>query len=201
MSWVSWFCRFRATAIVALGLGAVASDAHAEPQVNTGLIVGGAAAGVDGGFFEQPEFVLGVKGDVMFLRDDPWDFGIGPYAELGTLAFDELQFGGGASVHLPIHETFPLVASVGPYARYGDDDFGLEPGVATALFWGSRSYNFHENYIMALGLSVGYRASFGESKESALLVTAHLDLALMGLPFVALVGLIAGPSDEATKID
>ena len=137
----------------------------------------------------------------MFARDDPWDFGVGPYLELGTFAFDELQFGGGASVHLPIHETFPFVASVGPYARYGDDDFGLEPGIATALFWGSRSYNFHDNYIMAVGLSVGYRASFGESKESALLVTAHVDIALLGLPFVALVGAIAGPTEEAARIE
>ena len=186
---------------VAIGCCAVAPSAHAEPQVNTGLTIGGAAAGVDGGFFEQPEFVLGLRGDVMFARDDPWDFGVGPYLEIGTFAFDELQFGGGASVHLPVHETFPLVASMGPYARHGDDDFGLEPGIAAALFWGSRSYNFHENYIMAVGLSVGYRASFGESKESALLVTAHLDLAMLGLPFVALVGAIAGPSDEARMIE
>ena len=50
-------------------------------------------------------------------------------------------------------------------------------------------------------MSVGYRASFGESKESALLVTAHLDLAMLGLPFVALVGAIAGPSDEARMIE
>jgi len=179
----------------------VGGEARAEPQVNTGLLIGGAAAGVDGGFFDQPEFALGLRGDVMFCRDDAWDFGVGPYVELGTLAFDELQFGGGASVHLPVDETFPLVASVGPYARYGDDDFGLEPGIATALFWGSRSYNFHENYIMAVGLSVGYRASFGASKESALLITAQLDLALLGLPLVALAGWIAGPSDEAAMIE
>jgi hypothetical protein len=90
---------------------------------------------------------------------------------------------------------------VGPYGRYGDDGFGLEPGIATALFWGSRSYNFHENYVMAVGLSVGYRASFGDSAESALLISAHVDLAALGLPIVALAGLIAGPSDEAALID
>lgn len=201
MTFVSRSCRFLLVASVAVGLCVVVGEARAEPQVNTGLTVGGAAVGVDGGFFEQPEFVLGLKGDVMFGRDDPWDFGVGPYLELGTFAFDELQLGAGASVHLPIHETFPFVASVGPYARYGDDPFGLEPGIAAALFWGSRSYNFHDNYIMAVGLSVGYRASFGESKASALLVNAHVDLALLGLPFVALVGAIAGPSEEAATID
>lgn len=190
-----------ASVLAALVVSSVAAELHAEPQLNAGLEVGGAAAGTDGGFFDRPEFLLGLKGDVMFGRSAPWDFGVGPYLEFGTLAFDEIQFGGGASVHLPVHETFPLVASVGPYGRYGDDDFGVEPGVATALFWGSRSYNFHDNYVMALGVSVGYRASFGESAESALLVSAHLDLALLGLPIVALVSWLGGPSDEATRID
>jgi hypothetical protein len=192
-----WVLPLLASALVTL----VSTSARADPQYNAGLVVGGAAAGSDGGFFDRPEFALGLRGDVMLLRDDPWDFGIGPYLEFGTLAFDELQLGAGASFHLPIHETFPLVASLGPYGRYGDDGFGFEPGISGGLFWGSRSYNFHEDYVMAVGLSLGYRVSFGDSKESALIVAAQVDLAMLGLPIVALVNWMRGPTDDAASID
>ncbi|MEZ4443492.1 MAG: hypothetical protein R3B72_30755 [Polyangiaceae bacterium] len=175
--------------------------AQAEPQANAGLIIGGAAAGTDGGFFDRPEFHLGLRGDVIFGRTNPWSFGVGPYAEVGTFAFDELSVGTGASVHLPIHDSLPFVLSAGPFIRYGDDDFGVEPGISTSLFWGSRSYNFHESYIMAVGISVGYRATFTESKESALVIAAQLDLALLGLPVVALVNLIRGPTGDAALIE
>src|SRR5690606_37699380 len=85
--------------------------AMAEPQGNAGLTIGGAAAGTDGEFWDHGEFHLGLRGDVMFLREEAYDFGVGPYAELGTLAFDELQFGGGLNVLLPIHDSLPFVAS------------------------------------------------------------------------------------------
>jgi hypothetical protein len=185
--------------LVALGIS-FARHAAAEPQANAGLTVGGAAVGTHGKFWSDAEFHLGLRGDVIFLREEPYDFGIGPYLEVATLAFDELQFGGGASLHLPIHDTFPFVLSLGPYGRFGNDDFGLEPGISGALFWGSRSFNFHGNYIMAAGLSVGYRYSFGESKESALVIAAQLDLAVMGLPLVMLIDAIRGVSDDAKPI-
>jgi len=176
------------------------SDVAAEPQANAGLTLGGAAVGQEADVSDHAEMHLGLRGDTIFGRDDAFDFGVGPYVELGTLAFDELQFGGGASLHVPVHETLPLVASFGGYGRYGDDDFGVEPGIAGALFWGSRSYNFHANYVMAVGLSVGYRHTFGEANESALLVAAHLDLAVLGLPWVALINLLRGPTDEAAEL-
>lgn len=175
--------------------------AFAEPQGNASLTVGGAGVGADGEFWDHSEFHVGLRGDVMFGRDESSDFGIGPYGELGTFAFDELQFGGGASVLLPIHGSLPFVASVGGFARAGDDDFGVEPGISGSLFWGSRSYNFHANYVIALGLLVGYRATFGESKESMLLIATQLDLAFIGIPIVALVNVIRGPTDEARPIE
>ncbi len=175
-------------------------EAAAEPQANAGLTLGGAAVGPGGEVWDHAEFHLGLRGDTIFGRDDVFDFGIGPYAELGTLAFDELQFGGGATMLLPIHASLPLVASVGAYGRVGDDDFGVEPGFSGALFWGTRSYNFHANYVMAAGLLVGYRRSFGQADESALLIAAQLDLAVLGLPLVALINLLRGPTDEAAPL-
>ncbi len=186
----------------AMLLAAMASggEAAAEPQANASLTLGGAAVGAEADVSDHAEFHLGLRGDTIFGRQDAFDFGIGPYVELGTLAFDELQFGGGASLHVPVHETLPLVASLGAYGRAGDDDFGVEPGIAGSLFWGSRSYNFHANYVMAFGLSVGYRHTFGEANESALLVAAQIDLAAMGIPLVALINLLRGPTAEARDL-
>lgn len=175
--------------------------AAADPQANAALTIGGAAVGSEGEFWDHAEFIMGLRGDVLFGREDVRDFGAGPYVDVGTFAFDELVFGGGASLLMPVHESLPLVASVGAFGRYGDDDFGVEPGITGSLFWGTRSYNFHENYVLAAGLLLGYRYTFGESHESALWLSAQIDLALLGLPFVALVGLMRGPSSEAAPIE
>ncbi|RLB57304.1 MAG: hypothetical protein DRI90_18115 [Deltaproteobacteria bacterium] len=188
---------FSATLLAVL---ASVSDAAAEPQANAGLTLGGAAVGPAGEAWDHGEFHLGLRGDTLFGRDDAFDFGIGPYAEIGTMAFDELQFGGGASLLLPVHASLPLVASVGAFGRVGDDDYGVEPGFSGALFWGSRSYNFHANYVMTVGLSVGYRQTFGQADESALLIAAQLDLAALGLPLVALINVLRGPTAEAAPL-
>ncbi len=173
----------------------------AEPQANAGLTLGAAAVGSEDQAFDHAEFHLGLRADLMLGRDEPDDFGLGPYLEIGTFAFDELQLGGGATVHLPIHPTLPLVAAAGPFARVGDDGFGFEPGLAGSLFWGTRSYNFHANYVMAAGLLVGYRHVFGDSGESALLIAAQLDLAVLALPVVLLINWARGPTDEAAPIE
>jgi hypothetical protein len=209
------------SAAVASRFGAVLSGAlliaplaHAEPQGNGALTIGGAAIGGVGyekRYFNHPAFHLGLRGDVLFFRDKPGDFGFGPYVELNTMAFRELQFGGGASVLLPITKSFPFVASLGAFGRYGNNrslpdpngethTFGLEPGVTGSLFWGLRGFNYTAHYELAAGLSVGWRHGFGESKETALLVALHLDLAALGLPFVALVNLIRGPTSAARRL-
>ncbi len=185
-----------------MALGCTASSlAHAEPQGNAGLTIGGAAVASDAQFDEgYGAFHLGLRGDVLFGQSSSEDFGIGPYLELGTLAFDELQLGGGASVLLPVIEDWPLVPSLGAFGRIGDDDHGFEPGIAAALFWGTRAYNYHARYAMTGGLLLGYRHSFGESKQTALLIAAQTDLAFIGIPLVALIDLMRGPSAECQTL-
>ena len=173
---------------------------RAEPQGNAGLTLGVAGVGSSGAFYDHAEFHLGARGDVMFGRSRNNDFGIGPYAEVGTFAFNQFQFGGGATVLLPIHETLPIVASIGAFGRH-DDTFGAEAGVSGALFWGTRSYNFHANYVMAAGLLVNYRVAFGDSKESMLLIGTQFDAAVIALPFAMLLNLIRGPTDDARRVD
>src|ERR1700691_5584998 len=78
-----------------------APSAHAEPQASVGLTIGAAGEGFDRHLWQRTAFHLGLHGDVLFGRTSTSDFGIGPYAELFTHAFDEIQFGGGVSGLLP----------------------------------------------------------------------------------------------------
>ncbi|MCC6551503.1 MAG: hypothetical protein IT372_00600, partial [Polyangiaceae bacterium] len=176
------------SAILALAaipaLLAASGAARAEPQWTAGLTAGAAGVAVDRAFWDRTVFHLGLRGDVLFGRDENADVGAGPYAELLTHAFDEVQLGAGGSLLLPVLDSLPIVLSAGAYARKGDDDFGVEPGLAAALFWGSRSYNFHSDYVMSGGLLAEMRLGLGESKETSIVVGAQLDLALMAMPIV-----------------
>lgn len=188
-------------AALAAGLALILAPrlAAADPQTAHGLAIGGAAVGANGEFWDHGEFYLGVHSDVLFLREEPWDFGLGPYLDVGVLAFDELQVHGGASALLPVDDKLPLVVSAGGLMRVGDGV--VEPGVTGAIFWGSRSYNYHSPYNMAVGLELGVRQSLGDSKETAVLVAARLDLALMAMPVILLINAARGPTEEAEEIE
>jgi hypothetical protein len=175
-------------------------EARAEPQGNAALTIGVAGRGYDREIWDETAFHLGLHGDLMFFREDTRDFGLGPYLELSTLAFDELQFGGGASVLLPVIDWAPVVLSGGAYGRLGDDSFGVEPGVTGQIFWGSRSYNFHSNYVMAVGLAGQLRVGLGESRETSIVIAAHIDLAAFSLPFVFLVEAARGGSHDTDPV-
>jgi hypothetical protein len=182
--------------VLALAMSAFPAVVSAEPQFSSVLSVGGAAVG-KGAPDDHAEFLLGLRGDVLFGRSDAGDFGFGPFVNVKTFAFDQVQFGGGLSTLFPVHESLPLVASLGAYGRYGDDPFGVEPGVQTSVFWGSRSYNFHANYVMSGGILLGYRQAFGSSRESVLEAALQLDLMVLALPVIALVNWIKGPTPPA----
>lgn len=167
-------------------------EAAAHPQANASLTLGVAEVGDRGEPFGKTGFSLGGRADVLFLREANTDFALGPYAELLTTTFDDLQVGGGASVLIPVHEYLPLVASAGAYARHSGG-WGWEPGVSASLFWGSRSHNFHSVYGMAGGLLIQGRYGLGESKETALIVGAQVDLMVLGLPFLIAYEAIRGP--------
>lgn len=181
-------------AVVALWAG----PASADPQGNVGITIGGAARGDDRELVE-PAFHLGLRGDVLFLRDAADDFGIGPYAELFTHAFDELQVGHGVSLLVPTVDTFPLIFSAGAYGRVAEGG-GFEPGVAAAVFVGARAHNFSSHYDMMAGLLVQGRVGLGPAEEISLVVAAQLDLAFLGLPIVYLVDAARGGSEETDSV-
>lgn len=200
----------RAVAVLAGALVAAhAAPAQAEPQATVGLTLGAAGAGLNRSIWQSTAFHLGIHGDVLFGRSSNADFGIGPYAEVLTNGFDEIQFGGGISGLLPVLDTFPIVVSAGAYGRQGSESYGiqpvtgsygLEPGLAGGLFFGSRSYNFHAPYVMTAGLIAQMRYGLGPSRETSIVLGAQVDFAILSLPFVFLINAVRGGSSETDPV-
>lgn len=176
---------FRAALGASLGVALClwGGQAEARPQANAGLTLGVAEVGNRGDWLGGTHFSLGGRADVLFFRERNADAGVGPYVELLTTTFSDLQVGAGASVLVPVHDYLPIVLSGGGYARH-TGAHGWEPGIATSLFWGSRSYNFHASYSLAAGLLVEGRYGLGESRETAIILGAQVDLAVFALPFL-----------------
>jgi len=193
------------TCLLALAMMLIGSSALADPQVNAGLDLGVAGRGVEGEVWDETAFWMAARADVMFARTGDADVGVGPYFEVGTLAFDELDVGAGGSLLLPVIDGFPLVLSLGPYLRIADDGppigAGIGPGAQASIFWGTRSYDTHGTYEMAGGLLVELRRGFGDAEDTAIIIGAHLDAAVLSLPFVWMGEALGGPSDEAAPIE
>jgi hypothetical protein len=168
--------------------------------VTVGLTAGAAGEGYDRHFWKRTAFHLGLHGDVIFARKANRDFGVGPYAEVFTHAFDEIQFGGGVSGLLPVLDGFPIILSAGAYGRKGSDKYTVEPGFAAELFWGARSHNFHSTYVLSGGLLTQFRYGLGPSRETSIVIAAQVDLAVFAMPFIFLISAARGGSREATPV-
>lgn len=189
-----------ATAGFLLLQGVAPARAIAAPQGTAALTLGVAGTGENRAIWDKTVFHLGFRGDVLFGRSKNADFGIGPYADVGSFGFNDFQFGGGVSALLPIIDPLPLVLSLGGYGR-ASKDWGVEPGITGQVFWGSRSFNYHSSYVMSAGLLTELRYGLGTSRETAILIGAQVDLAAMSLPFIFLAEAISGGSKEAASIE
>lgn len=186
--------------LLALLWVAIPRDVAADPQANVGLLVGAAGRGQHERVFEEAAFHGGLHADVLFARDGTKDFGVGPYVDVVTQQFDEIQVGHGVSVLFPIIDTFPLVASVGTYFRAADDDFDIQPGIAGTLFFGSRSYDFDDSYAMAFGLVAQVRAGLDDRHQTSFVVALHVDTLFLATPIVFLAEAIDGGSREVDPV-
>jgi len=128
---------------------------------------------------------FGGRGDLLFGRGSPRDYGLGPYLEVLT-GWDDISLGGGGSLLVPVHRYFPLVFSLGGYGRYCS---GWEPGVSGQLFFGSRSYNYHGHYGMAVGMTLQGRVGMVEGGERALVVALQVDGEAFAIPVIMFVNL------------
>lgn len=191
---------YHVVAIGSLSVSLFASlPAQAEPQASVGLVAGVAARGQHAQVFEEPAFHVGFHGDVLFGRSSTRDFGIGPYLEALSQAFDDVSVGGGVSLLLPVLDTFPIVLSVGPYVRAADDDFNAQPGIASTLFFGSRSYD-SDGYVMSFGLVAQARVGLDDRRQSSFVLALQVDTAFIASPIVFLVDAIDGGSREVDPV-
>jgi hypothetical protein len=155
-----------------------ASRAHAKPQWNTGVEAALCGRGSRLGLSE-PAFCGAVHGDVLLLAKRGSDVAFGPSLRLGSAAFDDFRIDLGASLLLPVFDSFPLVIDAGPHLR----DFD-EPGVFASVFFGLRSFNHYGHYQMASGIVVTAERTFALGSPSALWIGARVDGAWLALPFL-----------------
>ncbi len=189
-----------AAAIVLLASMLAPGEVFADPQANVGLVLGAAGRGQHARVFEEPAFHGGFHADVLFARDSNTDFGVGPYVDVVTQQFDEVQVGHGVSVLFPIIDTFPIVASVGTYLRAADDDFDIQPGIAGTLFFGSRSYDYEDSYVMAFGLVAQVRAGLDDRRQTSFILALHVDTLFLASPIVFIAEAIDGGSREVDPV-
>src|SRR5690349_10719795 len=76
----------------------------APPNVGAGITVGLAGVAKDQRVWDETVFHLGARADVMFGRNGSNGFGGGPYVEVLTHDFGELQTGAGGSFLIPVSE-------------------------------------------------------------------------------------------------
>jgi hypothetical protein len=141
---------------------------------------GGTASGVPAG---STAFHLGARADLLLLRSRERDMAVGPYADIATAGFHDVDTGGGAEWLVPLTEDFSAVAAGGVFARSGAGR-DWAPGAEGTLFFGSRSYNFHSWYGLAVGAFAQTRWIPASPATFDVVVGVQLDVALLALPFL-----------------
>lgn len=173
------------TSGLALGvLLTVSSAAHADTQISTGVTTGFALTDLRAHNGPRGAYTLGGRFDFLFGRSSPRDMAIGPYVEILTTAFDSIEGGGGVAWLVPTGAT-GFVFSAGAFAR--STGWGVEPGGAATIFWGSRSFNYHSAYTISAGLFAQGRYGLGgsdSSQQADVLFGAQIDLEYFALPFL-----------------
>lgn len=158
--------------------------AHADPQTSVGLTFGDGITNLRDGSGPRNAVHLGIRGDLLFLRSRENQMAVGPYVEVLTERFNSLDAGGGLEWLLPAFPAFPFVLSAGPFVRNAEGYGGYQPGVAAALFFGPRSYNFASVYGLANGIYVQTRYGLGDAKQADLLFGIQVDFAVLALPWI-----------------
>ncbi len=175
---------FRVALATALSLLALLSPvaASADPNVSVAATVGGGLSNVGRAGGPAPLFHLGIRGDLLLLRNRDADMAVGPYVDFATAGFSTAEVGGGLEWLVPVTEHVPLILSAGAFGRAASG-FGFQPGAEATLFFGSRSLNFNSLYGLGAGVFLQGRAGFGNSKQADAILGAQLDLAILALPF------------------
>jgi hypothetical protein len=172
-----------AAAAVPAGVVAGARPARADPQASLGMTVGGAIERAVGPWAATGAFHMGARADVLLFRSRPGQMALGPYADLATAGFDDVDVGGGAEWLLPITDDMPLVVGAGALARNGEGR-SWAPGGEATLFFGSRSYNFESWYGLAAGAFAQARWVPTAPATLDVVVGVQIDAQLLALPIL-----------------
>ena len=161
----------------------VARPAAAQPQSHVALRIAPCGVGTDGNVWEATRVCGGLVGDLLLFRRRNRDFGFGPYVEVLTAGFWDARFGGGASLLVPITESYPLVLSVGAF-----DHELRAASLGGTLFWGVRSYNFDNPYNWTFGLYASAYRDLDSRGDTLVSVGVELDGFFLAAPFLLAFG-------------
>jgi hypothetical protein len=131
----------------------------------------------------------GARGDALFLRSRGSDMAVGPYLDVATSSFHDLDAGGGLEWLIPVRDDLPFVLSAGAFTRNGEGR-SWAPGLESTLFWGSRSYNFHSWYGLALGLFAQTRYVPGPPEQADVVLGIQIDGEILLMPSMLFLGLL-----------
>jgi hypothetical protein len=174
--------------LTALPILFVATIASARPQWSSQLEVGAIGEGNSDGLWKRTRFDLGLQGEVLFLRESPSDFGLGPYVQARTDWFQSGEYGGGLVALLPVGNTFPFWIGGGGFGRRTMGDWS--PGVNGFVAWGARDFNYSSNYAMAFGLVLDVRRHYGDLPATDVVLAARIDLEVLALPWIFLTSAV-----------
>lgn len=174
--------------LVALPILLFATTAAATPQWSGQLEMGAIGEGNADGLWRKTRFDLGVQVESIYLRDNPSDFGFGPYVQARTDWFDSGEYGGGAVLLVPVGYTFPIWIGGGAFGRRAAGEWA--PGANGFVAWGARDFNYESSYAMAFGLVLDVRRHFGDLPGTDVVLAARIDLEVLAIPWIYLVSRI-----------
>jgi hypothetical protein len=175
-------------AVTALAIVVGSTPAAADPQASIGTTIGGVVEDVNTGS-THGQAHWGGRADVLFLRSRGTDMAIGPYVDVATSSFHDIDVGGGIGWLLPVRDDLPFVLSAGAIVRNGEG-WSWAPGLEGTLFWGPRSYNYHSWYGMASGLFAQTRYIPGSPGQMDLVFGVQIDGEILIMPSLLFLGLM-----------
>jgi hypothetical protein len=167
---------------------ALTRSSAAAPQGSVGLTLGGAVEHAVPGPVEGA-FHVGGRADLLLGRGRGYDMALGPYLDVASSSFRDVDIGAGAEWLIPLRDDLPVVVSGGAFARNGEGR-SWAPGLESTVFFGSRSYNFHSWYGLAAGLFVQARWIPSPAGTVDVLFGLQLDAELLAVPAMLLWGLL-----------
>jgi len=187
------YARSAGACIVAVAVFAPAA-ARGAPQWNSAVTAGVIGVSGSSSLWERTQFYGAARGDVLFLRDGPRAFGVGPTLELATAGFSDVRALSGAEALLPLGDLWAVALRPSVYVRAfaGETD----PGASFRGWFGIQTYNYDGAYAPRGGLVVGYDQDLGGSKAHGIVVAAEVDGLILALPVLLLYEWLHGASDE-----